>query len=77
MQFDPILRGHHPHRQLEQLEDDGQRLGLRQFGMDQDFGAQRLMQDISRAGEKQAQVVGEEAVVGGPIACLLYTSRCV
>lgn len=36
--------------------------------MDQDLGAQCLVQDIGAAGEQQAQVIGQEAVVGGAIA---------
>jgi hypothetical protein len=55
-------------RRFEQLEDDGDRLGVRQFGVVQHLGARRLMQDIAGAGEEQAQVVGEEAVVGRMIA---------
>jgi len=68
MQADTILGLHHAHGDLEQLQDDGRRLGIGQLGMDQDFGAQGVMQDIGGAGEKQAHVVGQEGMVGSTVA---------
>ena len=53
---------------LNSLMINRSRLGLGQFGMDQDLGTQRLVQHIGAAGEEQAQVIGQEAVVGGPVA---------
>ena len=69
-QFDPVLVLNHPHRQLEQLQDDGHRLCLRQAGMHQCVVAQAVDQGVRRAGIEQAQMVGQEGVGG----CLLYTS---
>jgi hypothetical protein len=48
--------------------DDRGGLGLSQFGIDQDLGAQRLVQYVGATGEEQAQVIGQEGVVGSPIA---------
>jgi hypothetical protein len=59
VQFDAILVLDHPHGEFEQFQDHRGQLGVGQFGMDQNLGAQRLMQDIGSAGEKQAQVIGK------------------
>ena len=67
VQFDAVLVLNHPHGEFEQFQDHGGRLGVGQFGMDQDFSAQRLMQDIGTAGKEQAQVVGQEAMIGSAV----------
>jgi hypothetical protein len=65
--LDAVLALHDADGDLEVLEDHGGRLGLGEFGMDQDFGAQGVMQPIGGAGEEQAQVIGEAAMSGGAI----------
>jgi hypothetical protein len=75
MQFDPILVLHHPHRQLEQLQDDAHRLRLRQLGMVQGVLAQAVDQVVSSTGIEQAQVVGEKGMVGRAIAGQIILHR--
>lgn len=67
MELDAVFVLHDPHGELEELGDDRGGLGLGQFGMDEHFGAQGLMQDIGGTGEEQAHVVGEETLIAGAI----------
>ena len=67
VELDAVFVLDDPHRELEQLHDDRGGLGLGQFGMDEHFSAQGLMQDIGGTGEEQAHVVGEETVIGGAV----------
>jgi len=68
VQLDPVLVLAHSHREFEQLQDEGHRLRLRQFGMAQGVVTQAVDQAIGGAGIEQTQVVGEEAVIGGAVA---------
>lgn len=63
VELDAILVLHHPHRDLEEFHDTQGRMGFSEFGMDQDFSAQRLGQHVGDAGKEHAQVIGEETVV--------------
>lgn len=67
MEFDAVFVLNNPHRELKQLQDDRDGLGLGRFGVDEDFGSQGMMQDIGGTGEEQAHVVGQEAVIRGAI----------
>lgn len=68
VRFDAILVLDEANGDLEQFQDDRGGLGLRQLGAGQHLGPQGVVEHIRRAGEEQAQAVGEEAVVGGAVA---------
>ena len=50
VQLDPVLVLHHPHRQLEQLQDDRHRLRPGQLGMAQRVLTQAVDQAVGGAG---------------------------
>lgn len=67
MYFDPVLVLNHPDGQFEQLQNDGHGLRFFQLGMAQGVRAQAVEQTVRRAGVKEAQVIGDKAVVGGAV----------
>ena len=52
VQLDAVLVLDDAHGDLEQLQDDRERLGPRQFGVNQHFGPQRVVEHIRRAREE-------------------------
>ena len=68
VELDAIFVLHHPHSQLEQLDDDCRGLGPGQLSALQQLGAQGVMQHIGGAGEKQAHMIGRKSTIRGAIA---------